>query len=407
MGATAKAYLPDGQLVSPLPPFPRTWTDQAAGVKGDALRAPLVEFDAGGGVLWHRQRPLFQGFASLVQSIPTATFTAITGLSELLDNYGGHSDTTNTGRYYVPNTGSNDWYLCSGYVPFNSVDATNPFTAGLRETGSATVLEGGKVPSGAGHVVDTMCIDLIQMSGGANDYVELMARQVTGAAVNTIVSGKSPSLTVRWVATDPASSGGATPALPAPHVWDVADRATASATGTVGGHTLVPLNRELRDVVAWLNNPPIARLTSEGGSQTIPNAGAWTSILFPTETVDSYNGHSTSTNTSRYTAQRAGLYLVSGYVSVAEGNGGGTNNGYRAARLLVNGTTPYAGWTCLPQASTGTTGTGIYAVALVRMAVNDFVELQMAHTQTNATTGRVVNTAANNCSRMNVVWMAA
>jgi hypothetical protein len=234
-----------------------------------------------------------------------------------------------------------------------------------------------------------------------------MARQVTGAAVNTIVSGKSPSLTVRWVATDPAGAGGATPALPAPHVWAAADRATASATGTVGGHTLVPLNRELRDVVAWLNNPPIARLTSEGGSQTIPNAGAWTSILFPTETVDSYNGHSTSTNTSRYTAQRAGLYLVSGYVSVAEGNGGGTNNGYRAARLLVNGTTPYAGWTCLPQASTGTTGTGIYAVALVRMAVNDFVELQMAHTQTNATTGRVVNTAANNCSRMNVVWMAA
>lgn len=411
MGTSARAYLPDGQLVAPLPPFPRTWTDQATGVKGESLRAPLVEFDAGGAVLWHRQRPLFQGFPTLAQSIPTGTFTAITGLAELIDNYAGHSDTTNTGRYYAPNTGTNDWYLCSGYVPFNSADATTPFAAGLRETSSATINEGGKIPSGTGHVVDVMALDLLQMSGGANDYVELMARQVTGGAINTIVSGKSPSLTVRWVATDPADIGGATPALPAPHVWVAADRATATATGTVSGHTLVPLNRELRDVVRFLNNPPIARLTSEAGSQTIPNGGVFTSINFPTETVDSYGGHDPVTNNTRYTCQRAGLYFVSGLASLAEGNGGGVNNGYRAVRLLqtfqTGGTQTYAGWTCLPQASTGTTGTAIYATALVRMAVGDYVETQIAHTQTNATVGRVVNAAANNCSRMIAVWMAA
>jgi hypothetical protein len=411
MGKVTVVNMPDGQQWI-LPLVPKTWIDVGPTTPGDALRARLLEADAGTGILWHRQRPLFQGFPGLAQSIPTATFTAITGLSELIDNWSGHSDTTNTGRYFVPNTASNttggDWYLCSGYVPFNSTDATTPFTAGLRDTGSATVLEGGKVPSGAGHVVDTMVIDLMQMHGGNGDYVELMARQVTGAAVNTIVSGKSPSLTVRWVAADQAWSGFATPALPAvPHTWTASDLFTGSATGGAR----VPLNTELRDFVNFLNNPPIARLTSEGTSQTIPNGGVFTSIQLPTETVDTYGGHDNVTNNTRYTCQRAGLYLISGYVSIAEGAGGGTNNGYRAARLLqtiaAGGTQTYAGWTSLPQASTGTTGTGIYATALVRMAAGDYVELQLAHTQTNATVTRAVNSAANNCSRLLAVWMAA
>jgi hypothetical protein len=401
MGTNTLVYLPDGQQQI-LPIAPKTWVDAGPTTPGDALRARLLETDAGGGVMWHRQRPLFQGFPTLAQSIPSGTFTAITGLSELVDNYAGHSDTTNTGRYYVPLTNSNttggDWYLCSGYVPFNSADATTPFAAGLRDTGSATINEGGKIPSGTGHVVDVMALDLMQLHGGNNDYIELVARQVTGAAVNTIVSGKSPSLTVRWVAADPAWSGFATPALPAsPHTWTATDVYTGSATGA----GKVPLNTELRDAVNFLNNPPIARLTSEGSAQTIPTGTTWTSIAFPTETVDSYNGHDNVTNNTRYTCQRAGLYLVAGLASIAET---ASNNGYRAVRLLVNGTTPYAGWTCLPQTA-GTTGTAIYATALIRMAAGDYVETQMQQTQSAAT--RTINAAANNCARMIAVWMAA
>jgi hypothetical protein len=410
MSAPSWIYLPDGQHVL-LPIDTHTWVDKATGVPGEPLRARWLTSDAGGTVAWGRQRPLFQGFASLAQSIPTATFTVITGLSELVDNYAGHSDIANTGRYYVPDTNSNttggDWYLCSGYVPFNSADATTPFTVSLRVNGTTT-FEGGKVPSGAGHVVDSMVIDLMQMHGRHNDYVEVGGRQVTGAAVNTIVSGKSPSLTVRWVAADQAWFDFATPALPAnPHVWTAAD----TYTGSVTGAGKVPLNTELRDMVRFFNNPPIARLTSEASTQTIPGGGVFTSIQFPTETVDTYGGHDNVTNNTRYTCQRAGLYLISGYASIAEGAGGGVNNGYRAARLLhtfaAGGTTTYAGWSCLPQASTGTTGTAIYATALVRMAAGDFIETQLAHTQTNVTVARTVNTAINNCSRMIAVWMAA
>lgn len=404
----AQTFLPDGQLVS-MPVQPRTWVDEAPGVVGSPLRAPYLEFDAGASIAWHRQRPLFQGIATGAQSIPNATFTAITGLTELIDNYAGHSDTTNTGRWFAPDTtsdsGVGDWYLCSGYIPFNSTDAAHPFTAAFRKNGGGTVLECGKVPSGSSHVVDVMAIDLIQLSGQAGDFVELMARQITGAAVNTSVSSKSPSFTVRWVCANPAWSGAATPALPAtPHTWLTSDRATADLTGVVGGHSLVPLNRELRDAVSFLNNPPIARLTSEGTTQTVPSgSGTWTSIQFPAETVDNYSGHDNATNNSRYTCQRAGLYLVAGLVAVAEP---GTNAGYRAARLqqtfAAGGSQTYAGWTTLPQTS-GTTGSSIYAVGLVRMAAGDFVETQIQHTQGAALS---VNSNAGNASKMIIVWMA-
>lgn len=407
-------YLPDGQGLF-LPPAPRTWADESAGVVGSPVRAPFVEADAGAAIAWHRQRPLFQGVAAGVQSVPNATWTAITGLSELIDNYAGHSDSSNTGRYFVPDTASGgtpgDWYLCSGYVPVNASDAAHVFIGGIRENGAGTVFEGGKIPGGASHVVDTMAIDLIQMSGSANDFVELMAWQNTGSAQNTSISSKSPSFTVRWVCANTAWTGAATPALPpVPHTWIDTDRATATATGTVGGHTLVPLNREMRDVVNFLNNPPIARITSQGTTQTIPNGGVWTPVNMTAETVDNYGGHDNAVNNTRYTCQRAGLYLIAGCASITEGDGGGINNGYRAVRLqqtfAAGGTQTYAGWTCLPQTGTGTTGTAIWATSLVRMAVGDYVELQMAQTQTNATTSRVVNTSVAGASKMIVVWTA-
>ncbi len=399
MGTLTHAYLPDGQDTI-LPVIPRTWTDTGPTTVGDSNRAPLLQLDAGSNVMWQRQRPLFQGFQSVAQSIPSGTWTAITGLNELADNWSGHSDASNTSRYYAPNTvngGPGDWYLCIGYVPYAVTSTSTVHYAGLRVTGSANVVEGGKIAGGAGHNVDSMIVDLVQMNGGANDYVELMARQTSGGAVNTVVSGKVSSLTVRYIAANPSGAVFATPALPAtPHTWTGTDVLSASLTG--GGR--VPLNVELRDTIAFLNNPPIARLTAEGGSQTIPTGAGWTSIQFPTETVDTYNGHNNATNNTRYTCQRAGLYLVAGYAAVAEP---GTNSGYRAVRLLMNGTAAYAGWTTIPAAS-GTAGTAIYSLALIRMAAGDYVETQMQQTQGAALT---IANGATNCARMIAVWMAA
>lgn len=411
MGTLTSAYLPDGQLAI-LPVIPRTWVDTGPTTIGDSARAPLLQLDVSANVMWQRQRPLFQGFQSVAQSIPSGTWTAITGLNELSDNWSGHSDASNTGRYYAPDTRNGspgDWYLCIGYVPYAVTSTSTVHFAGLRVTGSANVIEGGKISGGTGHNVDSMIVDLVQLNGFANDYVELMARQTSGSAANTVVSGKSSSLTVRYIAANPAGSIFATPTLPAtPHTWTGTDILSASLTGG----DRVPLNVQVRDLINFLNNPPIARLTAEGSSQTIPNGGVWTTITFPSETVDTYGGHSTSSNTSRYVAQRAGLYLVAGYASVAELNPAAGNNGYRAAQLLqtfaAGGTQTYAGMTTIP-ATSGTTGTAIYAVGLLRMAVGDYVELQMAQTLTNTANGSAlpVTNSATNCARMIAVWMAA
>lgn len=71
------------------------------------------------------------------------------------------------------------------------------------------------------------------------------------------------------------------------------------------------------------------------GRQTIAQSlttGTNTSINMDTEDIDSANGHSTTTNTSRYTAQKTGLYFVVGQVSYVF-----NATGARGAQFYVNG----------------------------------------------------------------------
>jgi hypothetical protein len=154
----------------------------------------------------------------------------------------------------------------------------------------------------------------------------------------------------------------------------------------------------VRDVIRFLNYPPMCRLTAEGQSptQTIPTGGAWTSIKFPNPNIDNYSGWSSGANT-KYTVQRAGLYFVAGYGSIGEVSGAG---GYRAVRLLVNGTTPYGGMSTLPH-TTGTTGEAIYAVRHLRLAAGDTIEVQMSNTGSSAVPCNI--SAAGGC-RLIAVW---
>ncbi|MFE3577837.1 hypothetical protein [Streptomyces vinaceus] len=64
--------------------------------------------------------------------------------------------------------------------------------------------------------------------------------------------------------------------------------------------------------------------------QSIAN-GTWQPITLDTETADPYGGHSTVSNTSRYTCQVAGWYRVGGRVAFAA-NGTGS----RGARIHIN-----------------------------------------------------------------------
>jgi hypothetical protein len=103
-------------------------------------------------------------------------------------------------------------------------------------------------------------------------------------------------------------------------------------------------------------------------TQSIATGTAPVPLTLDTEIVDSDGGHSTSTNTSRYTAQTAGLYYVTGAVTFATN---ATNT--RTLQVLLNGAAVNgAGVQAAPASNRGAT---VLASTLVQMSVGDYVEI--------------------------------
>ncbi|MEV6987493.1 hypothetical protein AB0M95_40415 [Sphaerisporangium sp. NPDC051017] len=158
--------------------------------------------------------------------------------------------------------------------------------------------------------------------------------------------------------------------VPAPRTWVVGEVVTAAR-----------LNADIRDALNFLLAPPLFIL-GHSVAQPTPNNANY-NLLFDTEMVDRDNGHSTVSNTSRYTSQTAGYYALStNVVWVTNGTG------LRQAFFLVNGTTA-AGWTSIQAGASGSMG-----ISLSRrpyLAVGDFVEVQ-----TFQTSGAALNTQTAN-----------
>lgn len=124
----------------------------------------------------------------------------------------------------------------------------------------------------------------------------------------------------------------------------------------------------LRDAVLFALNPPEAVLY-QAAAQSIPN-GAWTAVGQDSTTIDTYGGHSNSTNNSRYTAQVAGTVWVRGTAGFAA-----NATGVRGGAIYKNGA-EIEGHT---QAVFAPTGGGYQTVQPVfdevQLAVGDYVEL--------------------------------
>lgn len=126
-------------------------------------------------------------------------------------------------------------------------------------------------------------------------------------------------------------------------------------------------NTNIRDVLNFLLNPPIfqGRQTS---SQTF-TTGVEAAVTLDVEDVDSAGGHSTVTNTSRYTAVYPGWYWPGSGTSYVANATGGRNAAYK-----VNGTNVNAGGVTVPGQATLSTrvpGRGM----LVFLNVGDYIEL--------------------------------
>ncbi len=91
---------------------------------------------------------------------------------------------------------------------------------------------------------------------------------------------------------------------------------------------------QFRDAIDFVQRPPLAELR-QTTLQPLATA-VWVAITFPTEDedtdVDLVGGHSTSVNTSRYTARYAGRYDLGGAVSTAV-----SGTGARGTKWQVNG----------------------------------------------------------------------
>ena len=172
--------------------------------------------------------------------------------------------------------------------------------------------------------------------------------------------------------------------IPSQRTWATNDIVTAAM-----------MNANVRDAVNFLLNVPVF-YGQQSTTQSIAN-NTYTALSLDTNIYDTYSGHSTVTNNSRYTAQQPGLYMIIG-------RSGFTTNatGARGALIIYNGGGVSS---TTPNVTTGNAGASAFSytevVAFQLMAIGDYVEVfgyQASGGALSTTTGG---------SSMQVLWMHA
>jgi hypothetical protein len=133
-------------------------------------------------------------------------------------------------------------------------------------------------------------------------------------------------------------------------------------------------------------------------SQSMPS-NVWTAVTIDTEVIDTDGGHSTVTNTSRYTCQVAGSYLVSGCTSFAS-----NATDYRGAGIYKNGVQVVGGAnTQIGNAATRTTIV-VQSPIIVPLAVGDYIEMFGNQVSGGALSTQADAAAGKNCSLL-AIWI--
>lgn len=146
-------------------------------------------------------------------------------------------------------------------------------------------------------------------------------------------------------------------AMPIPYQYSVGDVLTAAL-----------LNAQVYNGLTFLEQPPVF-YGVQATAQTLLTSTN-TAITLDTGIVDPYNGHSNTTNPSRYVNQVAGSYLLSGCVGYA-----GNATGFRNAAIRVNGTAVQGG-VSEAASSSATFATTIASPTVLKfLNVGDYVEI--------------------------------
>lgn len=155
-------------------------------------------------------------------------------------------------------------------------------------------------------------------------------------------------------------------------------------------------NAQIFNGLTYLLNPPVFAGYASGAQAVATST--FTPLLLDTETQDSYGGHSTTTNTSRYVAQVAGLYLA--WASTAWASNA---TGQRALLIAKNGTAVLNS-EVLILPSTSANGLGGVALSFVQCAANDYIE---AWVWQNSGGTLSTNSSGNWQPGLNVCWLHA
>ncbi|MGW2920428.1 hypothetical protein ACWDBF_21555 [Streptomyces angustmyceticus] len=126
------------------------------------------------------------------------------------------------------------------------------------------------------------------------------------------------------------------------------------------------------------------------------STGTFTPLTIDTEVIDSDGGHSTTTNTSRYTATVPGTYLVLGTAAWAA-----NSTGYRRVSINLNGSRVTG--SSIGADATTTVLSGQTTSAIVSMnGTTDYVEVVGAQS-----TGSALNTSVSDFApSLRVIWIS-
>lgn len=129
-------------------------------------------------------------------------------------------------------------------------------------------------------------------------------------------------------------------------------------------------------------------------------SGGWHPIQMQSEDFDVNNGHSTSSNPSRWYPGRAGVFAASGGIAWAP-----NSDGRRGVRLVKNGTTAIRGSASITPATPASLGNSGVPMRLIffQLGASDYIELY-GFQDSGITLSTIVDTLGGEGTTLSV-WM--
>lgn len=140
-------------------------------------------------------QPSALAYNTIAQSIPNATFTALTFDSNIYDN-GVHSTTVNNSRFTVPSN-SSGWYTVTAQVTWSASAAGATRLIALIKNGAVYLQQQSAANSG---IAMQTCVSW-QGRLDAGDYVEARVYQDSGVALNTIGAAGNCGMALAYAST--------------------------------------------------------------------------------------------------------------------------------------------------------------------------------------------------------------